>query len=77
METPAQNIENQINTPVFRMYVNDPIYCYYEYAKMKYNDIDYGLFTQEPAWMCGKNPQWIKWHYEFHQWNSRYFHSWF
>ena len=63
MQTPAQKIENQINTPVFRMYVNDPIYCYYEYANMKYNDIDYGLFTQEPGWMCGQNPQWIKWHY--------------
>lgn len=60
---PAQTDQEQIPTPVFRMYVNDPIYCYYEYAKKKYNDIDYGLFTQEPGWECGQNPDWIDWHY--------------
>ncbi len=64
MQTPAQTKENQINTPVFRMFINDPIYCYYEYAKTKYNDIDYGLFTQEPAWMCGQNPDWVRWQYD-------------
>ena len=41
-----------MNTPGFRMYVNDLIYCYHEYTKMKYNNIDYELFTQEPTWMC-------------------------
>lgn len=64
MQTPAQSPENQINTPVFRMFINDPIYCYYEYAEEKYNDIKYGLFTQEPAWMCGQNPEWVRWQYD-------------
>lgn len=22
------------------------------------------MFTQEPAWMCGQTPKWIKWHYD-------------
>ena len=64
MQCPAQTKEEQINTPVFRMFVNDPIYCYYEYANKKYNDIDCGLFTQEPAWKCGQSEEWVKWHYE-------------
>lgn len=61
---PAQNEEEQINTPVFRMYTNDQIYCYYEHEKAKYNKINYHLFTQEPFWMCGQNPEWVKWHYD-------------
>lgn len=61
---PAQNKSEQINTPVFRMYTNDPLYCYYEHEREKYNKIDYHLFTQEPFWMCGQNPNWVKWHYD-------------
>ncbi len=64
MQTPAQSIENQTNTPVFRMFINDPIYCYYEYAGEKYNGYDYNLFTQEPFWKCGQNPEWVKWQYD-------------
>ena len=61
MLCPAQTQENKINTPVFRMYVNDPIYCYYEFAKEKINGIDYGLFTQEPTWLRGQDPNWVEW----------------
>lgn len=64
MLCPAQTKEQQINTPVFRIYVNDQIYCYYEHESLRYNDIDYHLFTQEPTWMCGQNSEWIKWHYD-------------
>lgn len=64
MLCPAQTQKEQINTPVFRAYVNDQIYCYYEHERTKYNKIDYNLFTQEPAWMCGQNPEWVKWHYD-------------
>ncbi len=63
MQTPAQSLENQTNTPVFRMFINDPIYCYYEYANTKYNGIPYGLFTQEPAWRYGQDEKWVKWQY--------------
>lgn len=65
MLCPAQSRQMQINTPVFRMYVNDPIYCYYEHERLRFNDIDYHLFTQEPAWMCGQNPTWVNWHYDY------------
>ena len=63
MICPAQTEEAQINTPVFRAYVNDQIYCYYEHERTKYNDLDYHLFTQEPAWMCGGMSKWVNWHY--------------
>lgn len=64
MMSPAQTKEHQINTPVFKMFVNDPIYCYYEYAEEKYNKVKYHLFTQEPVWMCGQNPDWVKWQFD-------------
>lgn len=69
MQTPATKEENRIKTPVFRMFVNDPIYCYYEHEHseeryMKFNRYPYGLFTQEPAWACSRNPEWVKWQYD-------------
>jgi len=64
MMSPAINKENQINTPVFKMYVNDPIYCYYEYAKEKYNGINWGLFTQEPGWIYGQTKSWNEWQFD-------------
>ncbi len=64
MQCPAQTMENQINTPVFRMFINDPIYAYYEYAKEKYNKLPYFLYTQEPAWRCGQEENWVKWQYD-------------
>ncbi|MCQ2433534.1 MAG: hypothetical protein MJ175_13105, partial [Clostridia bacterium] len=64
MQTPAGSIENQIGVPVFRMYMNDPIYCYYEFGKREVNDIDYGLFTTEPAWPCGQYLGWVNWAYQ-------------
>lgn len=60
MQTPATLPQNQLSTPVFRMYVNDPIYCYYEFAKPPLNKTDCHLFTQEPAWVCGQNKNWVK-----------------
>ena len=64
MLCPAQTPENQINTPVLRMFVNDPIYAYYEHEKKDISGKKYELFTQEPAWQCGSSPLWIKWHYD-------------
>ena len=64
MQTPAQEIGNQIGVPVFRMYLNDPIYCYYEFGKREFNDIDYGLFSTEPVWPCGQYLGWIRYAYE-------------
>ncbi len=64
MQTPAQTLDMQINTPVFRMFINDPLYSYYEFGKEKYNKIDWWVFTQEPVWICGQNPDWMKWMYD-------------
>lgn len=69
MQTPAVSEENRIKIPVFRMFINDPIYCYYEHEHadgrfQKFNRHPGGLFTQEPAWSCGQNPEWIGWQYD-------------
>jgi len=71
MQCPAQTMEEQINTPVIRMFVNDPIYSYYEHTKEIIYGQFSGLFTQEPAWKCGSDPKWVKWHYDtlFHNEN--------
>lgn len=61
MLTPAWMPENQVDVPVFRMYLSDPIYSYYEFSHGELSGIDYHLFTQEPAWRCGQDPQWVDW----------------
>lgn len=61
MLTPANEPEYQLNVPVFRMYVSDPMYSYYEFGGSELNSIDYHVFTQEPAWRCGQDPEWVKW----------------
>ncbi len=61
---PAQTAEEQINTPVFRMYVNDPIYCYYEHMDEEFNGVPAGPQTQEPTWPTGQSTKWLKWIWE-------------
>ena len=63
---PAQTEEEQINVPVFKMYVNDPIYCYYEHKDKEFNGVPGGPVTQEPAFdnSFGHNPKWLKWIWE-------------
>lgn len=61
MLTPAQTEENQLEVPVFRMFVSDPMYSYYEFTHGELNGIPYHLFTQEPTWRYGQDPQWVKW----------------
>ncbi len=62
--TPAQTKEEQIPAPVFRMLGADPIYCYYEHYRAKYNGIDQGLFTLEPTWKCGQSEKWVDWYFD-------------
>lgn len=61
MICPAQTEKMQISTPVFRMLGVDPIYSYDEnkYAK---NDIN--VWTLEPGWHSGKNPQVVDWYFD-------------
>lgn len=61
MLTPAQTLENQLETPVFRMFVSDPMYSYYEFTHGELNGIGYHLFTQEPTWRYGQDRQWVEW----------------
>lgn len=62
---PAETKEEQVDVPVFRMYVNDPIYCYYEHRDEKFNGVPAGAATQEPTCVrTGQNPEWLKWIWE-------------
>ena len=64
MLTPAQKRDEQLFVPVFRMYVSDPIYSYYEFSHGELSGIDYHLFSQEPYWKCGQTPGWVRWCFE-------------
>ena len=60
---PAQTEDAQIHAPVFRMLGPDPIYCYYEKQVGERNKPGHTLYTLEPAWHCGKNPEWVQWYF--------------
>ena len=55
MLCPAQNDENRIATPVFRMLGIDPIYGYDENKDSENHPRLNGCFTMEPYWDCGKD----------------------
>lgn len=59
MLCPAQSRENQIPAPVFRMLMPDPIY---NYAGQRIDDCD--VWTLEPAWITGQNPQIADWYFD-------------
>lgn len=58
--SPALAPENQINTPVFRMLGQDPVYYYYRDVPIpggrKLNPPD----TMEPVWISGQDPTFVK-----------------
>jgi hypothetical protein len=68
MFSPAQNRDQQIDLPVFRMLGSDPIYQYdaglsaeglYEPASNQ------PVYTLEPVYpMCGGNPEWVRWFFD-------------
>ena len=60
---PAQTKEQQIDVPVIRMLGPDPIHCYYERVAA-FNKLDWKLFTLEPVWPCGYNPNWVQWYFK-------------
>lgn len=64
MLCPAQSLERQIGTPVFRMLGIDPIYGYDE---LKYNSHftdESGCWTMEPTWPSGKSPEIMDWYFK-------------
>lgn len=57
---PAQTIENQMPVPVFRLLGPDPIYNF----EADVRDGLQGVYTLEPAWLVGRDPEWIRWMFE-------------
>ena len=60
---PAQNAENQLNAPVFRLLGIEPIRGYNEkrYAK---DPECYGCATMEPFWKYGQNKDYMEWFFK-------------
>ncbi len=54
---PAQTAENQMSVPMFRLLGPDPIYNFEEQVRPEHS----GVFTLEPAWLVGRDPNWIRW----------------
>lgn len=54
---PAQTCEAQIDAPVFRLLGPDPIYNF----EAEVRDDLPGVFTLEPAWLSGRDKEWIRW----------------
>lgn len=57
---PAQTEEEQINIPVFRLLGPDPIYNF----EADVRDGLQGVYTLEPSWLTGRNPEFINWLFE-------------
>ena len=64
--TPAQNIENQINVPVFRMLGSDCIYQYDANFEEFFTPTKWQpVLTLEPSYpLCGGNMEWVKWFFK-------------
>ncbi len=58
MFCPADNLNNQVNIPVFRMLGSDPIDQYMNGLDKEWQ----GVETLEPSCGTGKDPQWINWY---------------
>lgn len=54
---PAQCMDEQIPVPVFRLLGPDPIYNF----EAEVRDNLPGVYTLEPAWLTGRNKEWIQW----------------
>ena len=66
MFTPAQNPENQINVPVFRLLGPCPIHNYdtLKYLSNENKDFANGCFTMEAVWPLGSNSDSVDWFYK-------------
>ncbi len=54
---PAQNREEQLDIPVFRLLGPDPIYNFEADVREGLQ----GVYTLEPSWLIGRDPRWISW----------------
>ncbi len=58
---PAQSAENQLSIPVFRLLGPDPIYNFEQNLR---DDLHGMVFTLEPAWLTGRDMDWISWMFD-------------
>lgn len=60
--TPAQNTENAVNVPVFRLLGSCPVYNYdsKKYLSDQMKKL-HGCYTLEPFWHTGKTPEVVDW----------------
>ena len=65
--TPAQNVQNQINTPIFRMLGSDPIYQYDAGVDIN-NECStgvQGVVSLEPVYpQAGGSKKWVDWYFK-------------
>lgn len=54
---PAGTPEGQLSVPMFRLLGPDPIYNFEQDVR----DGLQGVYTLEPSWLIGRNPEWISW----------------
>lgn len=54
---PADDEAHQLNVPMFRLLGPDPIYNFEQDVRKGLQ----GVYTLEPSWLIGRNPEWISW----------------
>ena len=54
---PAQTLEEQLPTPMFRLLGPDPIYNFEQDVRPGLQ----GVYTLEPSWLTGRDPKWLAW----------------
>lgn len=54
---PANTAEGQLPVPMFRLLGPDPIYNFEQDVREGLQ----GVYTLEPSWLIGRNPEWISW----------------
>lgn len=54
---PASTCGGQLPVPMFRLLGPDPIYSFEQDVRKGLH----GVYTLEPSWLIGRNPEWISW----------------
>ncbi|MBD5459392.1 MAG: hypothetical protein HDR26_00390 [Lachnospiraceae bacterium] len=57
---PAGTLEGQLSVPMFRLLGPDPIYNFEQDVRSGLQ----GVYTLEPSWLIGRNPEWISWFFD-------------
>ena len=56
---PGNTKEGQVPVPMFRLLGPDPIYNFEQDVRSGLQ----GVYTLEPSWLIGRNPEWISWYF--------------